>query len=108
MDQNVKEFEAERPGRDLTGALLEKIRDLEASQRVTEMLLAQVFMRLGHATGNMEGFVATVFDNMELDIRRTIEMSDARNRDAALDVAEYFDSLRGRLTGMMPRERKVN
>ena len=108
MDQHAKELDTSPSEQDLAGALFEKIRELEASQRVTEMLLAQVFMRFGHATGDRQAFVGTVFDNMDMDIRRTVEISDARNRDAALDVVDYFDSLRRRLTAMMPRKGKVN
>ena len=92
----------------LAGDLAERLRQIEASQRLTEMLSTQIFTRFALATGDMSGFVNVVLDNMDADIRRAAGQADANSREAALDVVDYFENFRGRALVMISPKAAYN
>ncbi|UVC09133.1 hypothetical protein IHQ71_00395 [Rhizobium sp. TH2] len=91
---------------DLAAELFAMVRHAEAAQRVNEMLLAQVFMRFAHSTGDMSGFVKTVLDNIDTDLRHgiaKIDPTDVSQHEWAIEMVEYFGDLKPRLIGMLPK-----
>jgi flagellin-specific chaperone FliS len=80
------------------------LRQQAAAQRVCEMILTHLFVRIAGMTDNPTEFVRLLMINVEDNIRqaaRAIPQADMQAHQAATDTIEYFEDLSGRLMAMI-------